>query len=150
MDIDNIASRSYQRVADRLPDDASLDCPYCGRPLTVRHTTLGYAGRVGDEMAYVDGVQLKCAGDDGCGHRPDFDVPMAPDEYEQELDRRDGHRSVNMADSLLDDDERTDRLRALGYLPQHAEAEAVDAETDEAADDLVEEMEDATDDEEDD
>lgn len=123
--IDSIAAveeRSHTRVFDRLADEApckgddAVLCPFCHRPLRVRRTVLGQLDEVEDgRRPHIDGVQMKCAGDDGCGFRPDFDVPISRDEWEQEMDARDG-KLVDMGFSPGEGDSIEDRLRSLGYL----------------------------------
>lgn len=125
LDIDAIARRSRQRVLSAI-DEPQLTCPFCGRAMAVRRTVLGWIEEDG-ERAHIDGVQAKCAGA-GCGFRPDFDVPLRDgrgvwpaltdrEEFERELDLRDGARAVDMALDAGAGGEPSvrDRLEALGY-----------------------------------
>lgn len=117
-----VEERSHARVFERLSDDApckgsdSVLCPFCDRPLRVRRTVLGYLDEVENgDRPHIDGVQMKCAGDDGCGFRPDFDVPMPRDEWEWEQSHRD-EKLVDMGFSPDDGTTIQERLRSLGYL----------------------------------
>lgn len=119
MDTRKIAERSYRRIAERTDD---LSCPFCGRDLVVRMTTIGWCPSPESQRGFIDGVGMKCAGDDGCGFRPDFDVPLrggywpemtGQEEYEQELGLRNGERSIDIADHA---DDVVGQLRDLGYV----------------------------------
>lgn len=125
MDIDAIAERSFERVAAAIPADP--DCPWCAAPMAVRRTQIGWISE-DETRAYIDGVQFKCAGG-GCGFRPDFDVTIREgrgvwpsltgrEEFERELELRDGQRGVDMALDADADPAASvrDRLAALGYL----------------------------------
>lgn len=104
--LDDILARSRERVAERVGHVP--ECPFCERDLTVRRTVLG-------RKPLVDGVQMKCAGDAGCGFRPDFDVPISRETFDRELRDRDGQHRVDPGYDR-DGDPRDERLRALGYL----------------------------------
>lgn len=120
--VDAIEERSHARVFERLADNAPCKgddrvlCPFCNRPLRVRRTILGHLEEVEKEgRPHIDGVQMKCAGDDGCGFRPDFDVPISREEWQAEMDARDG-KLVDMGFTPDEGESVEDRLRALGYL----------------------------------
>lgn len=126
LDIDAIAARSRARVVASLPR-SEWACPFCERELSVRRTQIGWIA-TDDNRAYIDGVQAKCAGD-GCGFRPDFDVPIREgrghwstltgrEEFERERELRDGARGVDIALDGDADPETTVRsqLQHLGYL----------------------------------
>lgn len=120
--IDAVEDRSHTRVFDRLADEApckgegSVLCPFCKRPLRVRRTILGKLDGIEDgRRPHIDGVQMKCAGDDGCGFRPDFDVPISRNDYEREMDARDG-KLVDMGFAPDEGEQIEERLRSLGYL----------------------------------
>lgn len=124
MDLDLIAQRSYARVAQRVSDDSplkgdddSLLCPWCQRPMRVRFSTLGriWTDENGNP-SLVNGVAMKCAGDQGCGFRPDFDVPITKEVYDEEMDLRDGQTTVNMGVSAESEEEIEERLKDLGYI----------------------------------
>lgn len=124
MDLDLIAQRSYDRVAQRVSDDSplkgeddSLLCPWCQRPLRVRFSTLGriWTDENGDP-SLVNGVSMKCAGNAGCGYRPDFDVPITEEEYEEEMELRDGQTTVKMGTSAESEEKIKERLEDLGYI----------------------------------
>lgn len=67
---------------------------------------------------HIDGVQLKCAGDDGCGFRPDFDVPIPRDEWEEELEARNGERVYDVGYEPGTGESLEERLKSLGYIPE--------------------------------
>lgn len=125
VDVDAIAERSHRRVFDRLAADApckgdeAVRCPFCDRALEVRRTILGRLDDLADARPHVDGVQMKCAGDEGCGFRPDFDVPISREAWERERARRDGERVIDMGYTPTEGASMQERLRALGYLPEH-------------------------------
>lgn len=139
-DLSTIADRSRRRVWERLDagcpwrgPDGAVYCPFCHhhdgleRELVVRRTILGRLDETpAGERPHIDGVQLKCAAD-GCGLRPDFDVPLVADhgywpalshreEFERELVRRDGERVVDVGYTPAEGATVADRLRDLGYL----------------------------------
>lgn len=121
MSIREALERSNRRVYRRLTDDAPLKgddenvlCPFCDRPLIVRRTILGHLEEVDGETAYIDGVQMKCAGDGGCGFRPNFDVPIAKSVYDEEQRIR-SERTVDAGLSFDDVETIQKRLRELGY-----------------------------------
>lgn len=114
---DEVAGRSRARVEERVGDEGDLSCPFCGNELSVRRSKLGWLPDTDDgERPYIEGVAMKCAGDAGCGFRPDFDVPLTETEWERELDRRDGQRAYDCGYDT--DGPARDSLRALGYLPE--------------------------------
>lgn len=123
MELDKIARRSRERVTDRVPDDSPLKgddgrllCPWCQRPMRVRFTTLGHIYETPEgSKVYIDGVGMKCAGT-GCGYRPDFDVPITDEVYEEEFELRGNKRSVKMGKSAEESDEVMKRLENLGYI----------------------------------
>lgn len=122
MDLDRIANRSYERVKQQVPDDSplkrddgSLLCPWCRRPMRVRFSSLGRISTVEDTPVFVDGVRMKCAGSDGCGYRPDFDVPISEKTYEMEMEERE-HTTVDFGSSTDGEEERRKRLEDLGYI----------------------------------
>lgn len=143
-DLESALERSRARVVRAMPDDSPLVqdgrpvCPWCRVPLAVRFSTLGRAGKdpvsgeaEDDRTPFIDGVGFKHAGD-GCGFRPNFDVPLreghgfwpaldGPAEFEREVERRGGdrYRRIDAAYDADRDDEAEsveDRLEALGYL----------------------------------
>lgn len=99
-------------------------CPFCDRPMRVRRTILGQLDEANEEgnRPHVDGVQMKCAGDDGCGFRPDFDVPISSDEYDEELEER-GERLVDMGFTPEEGSSIAERLDDLGYLVESEESD---------------------------
>lgn len=121
--IEAIEQRSTERVQGRMAEDAPCNdadgvlCPFCIKPMRVRRTILGQLDEANDDgdRPHVDGVQMKCAGDDGCGFRPDFDVPISRDEYEAELEKR-GQRLIDMGFTPDEGASIEERLSDLGYL----------------------------------
>lgn len=134
--IDDIEQRSIERVRGRMTEDApskgedGVLCPFCDRPMRVRRTILGQLDEANDEgdRPHVDGVQMKCAGDDGCGFRPDFDVPISSDEYDEELEER-GERLVDMGFTPEEGASIAERLDDLGYLVESEESDTEDNES---------------------
>lgn len=123
MDLDKIADRAYALVEQRVPDDSplkgddgSLLCPWCRRPMRVRFSSLGRISTVDGEPVLVNGVKMKCAGSDGCGYRSNFDVPIDDEEYEVEMELRDGQTTVDMGASADTDEKVKERLEDLGYI----------------------------------
>lgn len=118
--IEEVEQRSKRRVYDRLSDDAPCKgkgevlCPFCDRPLRVRRTILGHLDEVDGRRPHIDGVQMKCAGD-GCGFRPDFDVPISREEWEKEMEARD-RKIVDMGYTPREGDDIVERLQSLGYI----------------------------------
>lgn len=118
--------RSYTRVYNHIGPDSHLTdtereailCPFCEREMVVRFSILG---RLDDhpqfDRPHIDGVKLKCAGDDGCGFRPDFDVPISSNEWVAERERRNGERVLD-AGYTPDSEGKSleDRLVELGYI----------------------------------
>lgn len=133
VDVEAVAERSMKRVERQITSEApcydnGVICPFCGRDLVVRRTILGRLDVVPDttKRPHIDGVELKCAGD-GCGFRPDFDVPLVagkgywPElsqeaEYQRELSLRDEERIVDMGYTPSEGSTIQQRLRELGYL----------------------------------
>lgn len=136
-DVDAVARRSIARITDRLTEDApcltpdgdGVLCPFCHREMVVRRTILGTLTTIpsSGEQPHIDGVQLKCAGDQGCGFRPDFDVPLIRghgywpefthgEEFEREFEMRGDQRVVDMGYTPSEGRSLEDRLRDLGYL----------------------------------
>lgn len=121
--IEDIEQRSIDRVLNRMTDmapckgDSDVLCPFCDRPMRVRRTVLGNlsAANSDGECPHVDGVQMKCAGEDGCGFRPDFDVPISKEEHDEELEAR-GQKLIDMGYDPNDGEKVEERLRSLGYI----------------------------------
>lgn len=116
-----IEERSHMRVYRRLADTApckgedSVLCPFCDRQLEVRRTILGFLDEVSEgRRPHIDGVQMKCAGDEGCGFRPDFDVPIPRSEWEWEMERR--PKVVDAGFTPREGDSIEERLTDLGYI----------------------------------
>lgn len=129
IDIEAAAQRSHERVYERLSDDAPCKgdgvvlCPFCDRSLEVRRSILGYLDEINDSQKrpHIDGVQLKCAGDDGCAFRPDFDVPIHHDEWAWERQQRGGEKVIDMGYTPDTGTTVQERLRSLGYWPEQPE-----------------------------
>lgn len=142
LDLKAIAERSYERINRRIPADApgrtpdgDLGCPFCGGPLTVRFSKLGWLEDTPDgTRPRIEQVGFKHADDGailGCGLRWDFDVPLragsgywpgldGADEFERELAARDDKRSIDFAyDADADPTASVEaRLEQLGYIQQ--------------------------------
>lgn len=138
MDVDATARRSVGRVLDRLDENApcrdgdAVVCPFCDSELTLRRSILGTLDEApSGERPHIDGVHLKCAGDDGCAFNACFDVPLVEDhgywpelsheaEFERERELRDGERVLDRGytpdDAPGEGDHIQGRLEALGYL----------------------------------
>lgn len=120
MDVDAVAERSMARISASMQSDSPLVeagtplCPWCEHPLVVRLTTLSAydAGR----GIYNDEIYMKCAGPKGCAWLPLFHAAIDSEEYDAELEFRDGQKRVDVAQSRETPDAVTSRLRELGYL----------------------------------
>lgn len=132
IDVERCLFRSLTRVVERMPDDSpfihegDVICPWCQAPLDVRRSKLGRLDEVDGRRPYIEGVALKCAGE-GCGFRPDFDVPLRagwgvwPDlsgkaEWERERELRDGEVLVDAGYTPDEGKTAEERLIELGYL----------------------------------
>lgn len=124
---DPTVGRALRRLHKRLADDAPcagarhrILCPFCDRPMTLRRSVLGRLDELSDgSRPHIEGLELKCAGDDGCAFRADFDIPLTEYQWEAELALRDGDRVYDVGYEPDDGDAVAERLRALGYLPDH-------------------------------
>lgn len=108
MDSERVLKRTERRVS-RIR--TSMKCgltPECHGEMEPRHSTLSYAM----QEPYVEDVQLKC---NECLTTQKHGIGLSQEEYEEELDFRDGEHTVNFVTEFESRRTVQRRLSDLGY-----------------------------------